>query len=286
MRRSPENRHPSYVFVELKQWSHAHADPDDTRPGLRRCHGSRPLLHPAEQVTRYVDYTRLHPGVGGPAPESVVGAAYLHNANDDGVLRYDFARRPERGRMFTATERGEWLNFLASRLAPEPVVIPPTYLLKFKIAPEPTVDGIGRRRNQTRSSSSHLMSSRSRSVVMNAVRQMSEANTKTVVIVTGGPGAARTDCACRSSGSCTGTGRAAIHATGSSTAGTMRKVAGHRDKRVQELFKYFQLIRRPPKRTSSRVFDRRRGPPHSREQQQPLRRRLIVPTSRRSTRLI
>ena len=135
MRRSPENRTPSYVFVELKQWSHAHADPDDTSLVYVDAYGSRPLLHPAEQVTRYVDYTCDFTRALEGQPESVVGAAYLHNANDDGVASLRLRQETERGRMFTATERGEWLNFLASRLAPEPGRDSADLLLKSKIAP-------------------------------------------------------------------------------------------------------------------------------------------------------
>lgn len=237
----PKTGHPSYVFVELKQWSHAHADPDDTSLVYVDAYGSRPLLHPAEQVTRYVDYTCDFTRALEGQPESVVGAAYLHNANDDGVASLRLRQETERGRMFTATERGEWLNFLASRLAPEPGRDSADLLLKSKIAPSRQLMALAA--DEIKSREQFVLLDEQQvafRVVMNAVRQASEANTKTVVIVTGGPGSGKSVIALSILGELYRQGRAAIHATGSSAfTGTMRKVAGHRDKRVQELFKYF-----------------------------------------------
>ena len=61
----------------------------------------------------------------------------------------------------------------------------------------------------------------------------SEANTKTVVIVTGRAGERQERDRAVDPRGVVPAGRAAIHATGSSAfTGTMRKVAGHRDKRA------------------------------------------------------
>ncbi|MGV1038015.1 MAG: ATP-binding protein, partial [Candidatus Nanopelagicales bacterium] len=46
----PKTGRPSYVFVELKQWSHAHIDPEDLSLVYVDAYGQRPVLHPAEQV--------------------------------------------------------------------------------------------------------------------------------------------------------------------------------------------------------------------------------------------
>ncbi len=237
----PKTGRPSYVFVELKQWSHARADPDDASLVYVDAYGSRPVLHPAEQVTRYVDYTCDFTRALEGQPESVAGAAYLHNANDDGVASLRLREETERGRMFTATERGEWLDFLVSRLAPEPGRDSADLLLKSKITPSRQLMALAAEEIKSREQFVLLDEQQvAFRVVMNAVRHAGEANTKTVVIVTGGPGSGKSVIALSILGELYRQGRAAIHATGSSAfTGTMRKVAGHRDKRVQELFKYF-----------------------------------------------
>ena len=61
----PRTRQPSYVVVELKQWSAARRWEDD--PSLVRidAYGGRPVLHPVAQVRGYCDYlsqfTRARP---------------------------------------------------------------------------------------------------------------------------------------------------------------------------------------------------------------------------------
>jgi hypothetical protein len=78
------------------------------------------------------------------------------------------------------------------------------------------------------------------SLVMRAVEEARASNTKTVVIVTGGPGSGKSVIALSLLGEMNRRGYAALHATGSKAfTETLRKVAGHKHKQVKELFKYF-----------------------------------------------
>lgn len=78
----PRTRQPSYVVVELKQWSKATAWEGDSHLVVVDGYGARPHVHPVAQVRGYCQYlleftTALHDN-----PAAVVGAAYLHNAAD------------------------------------------------------------------------------------------------------------------------------------------------------------------------------------------------------------
>ena len=64
--------------------------------------------------------------------------------------------------------------------------------------------------------------------------------TKRVIVVSGGPGSGKSAIALSALGELAREGKAVLHATGSrSFTQTMRKVAGHRSKDTQSLFKYF-----------------------------------------------
>nr|WP_235518665.1 hypothetical protein [Cellulomonas sp. Leaf334] len=81
----PATGRNSYVVLELKQWSRARRWGDSDT--LLDVDGARyrPVLHPSLQVDGYVDYLRDFVSVLSEAPESVTGAAYLHNARELGI---------------------------------------------------------------------------------------------------------------------------------------------------------------------------------------------------------
>lgn len=77
-------------------------------------------------------------------------------------------------------------------------------------------------------------------LVLHAVANARRLDTKTVVVVTGGPGSGKSVIALSLLGELSRQGRTVLHATGSrSFTQTLRKVAGHRAPRVQKLFTYF-----------------------------------------------
>ncbi len=80
----PTTGEPSYVVVELKQWSSAL--PEDGEPLLCRVDAyTRPVLNPIEQVRGYCDYLVSFNGGLATHPERLSGVAFLHNATEFGV---------------------------------------------------------------------------------------------------------------------------------------------------------------------------------------------------------
>lgn len=80
----PRTGAPSYVVVELKQWSSARRWEDSTT--LVEVDGApyRPVLHPSVQVAGYTDYLRDFVRVFADGATTLQGLAYLHNATDLG----------------------------------------------------------------------------------------------------------------------------------------------------------------------------------------------------------
>ncbi|MFC9018673.1 ATP-binding protein, partial [Streptomyces albidoflavus] len=112
----PSTGEPSYVVVELKQWSEAYPEEDD--PLLCRIDAyPQPVLNPIEQVRGYCDYLISFNGALERIPDSVAGVAYLHNATDFGVTGLRAVTEDDQGRMFTGDQRGAFLGYLRSRLA-------------------------------------------------------------------------------------------------------------------------------------------------------------------------
>jgi len=113
----PKTGGPSYLVVELKQWSNAERFEDsDTLVRIEQ-YGERPVTHPVLQVRGYCDYMLDFTAVLANAPSSLAGVAYLHNATDNGVA--DLFRIPgdRLGSVFTGQRRSEFQDFLRSRFA-------------------------------------------------------------------------------------------------------------------------------------------------------------------------
>ncbi|MBB5083338.1 hypothetical protein [Nonomuraea endophytica] len=129
----PRTGEDSYVVVELKQWTRAepselgeHLVIVDGLPGGER-------LHPAEQVRRYCEY--MCDFLGALQPNTVHGAAYLHNAMDLDIDGLPEQVRDERSRLFTKQRRGEFLRYLSERLSDKPGADAADRLLSSAVAP-------------------------------------------------------------------------------------------------------------------------------------------------------
>ncbi|MDX6348738.1 MAG: uncharacterized protein QOF84_3528, partial [Streptomyces sp.] len=236
----PVSREPSYVIVELKQWSSA--EPEDGEPLLCRVDAyARPVLNPIEQVRGYCEYLVAFNGAVSEHPERVAGAAYLHNATEFGVSGLYEVEQSEYGRLFTADRRGEFLDFLRSRLAPGSGAVAGDELRDGKIGPSKQLMAVAA--DEVRDREQFVLLDEQRvayELVLNAVRRARRSNHKEVVVVTGGPGTGKSVIALSLLGELYRKGITALHATGSSSfTTTMRKVAGARKREVQELFKYF-----------------------------------------------
>ena len=91
--RHPTTGRGSYVVIELKQWSSVR--PYDGDPELVAVDGyhGHPMLHPVAQVRHYCEYLSDFTRLFHDQPDTLAGAAYLHNAVDDRVASiFDYPR--------------------------------------------------------------------------------------------------------------------------------------------------------------------------------------------------
>lgn len=241
--RHPTTRQPSYVVVELKQWSAATAWEQDPQLVLIEGYGHHPQVHPVVQVRDYcqylIDFTRwLH-----DQPEVVVGAAYLHNATSERAVSDLFDQPQDRqGRLFTGARRGDWLDFLREHLDSAVAGAPyADQLLSSACAPSRQLLAVAADQVQRREQFVLLDQQRlAYDLVLHEVERSRAGDAKSVVLVTGGPGSGKSVIALSLLGELARRGRTVLHATGSrSFTQTLRKVAGAKSSSTQRLFKYF-----------------------------------------------
>jgi len=237
----PKTRQPSYVVVELKQWTTAHRwEGSDTLVDVDGAR-YRPVLHPSLQVAGYADYLRGFTAVLGQHPESIVGAAYLHNATDQGVSDLRDSPSAAQARMFTGQRRSELHEFLRGRLAPESGVEAADLFLGSAIAP--SVHLLAVAADEIRDRTQFVLLDEQRVAyeqVLAAVEAARGSDTKTVVVIAGGPGSGKSVIALSLLGELARQGRPVLHATGSkSFTHTLRQVAGKGSTQTKSLFKYF-----------------------------------------------
>ncbi|WP_040521319.1 DUF2075 domain-containing protein [Gordonia araii] len=239
---NPRTGAPSYVVVELKQWTAARAFEGDPAivdvPGMP----GAPKLNPILQVRGYCDYLTDFARVLEDQPDALAGVAYLHNATDPAAIA-DLRAVPitTTGQLFTAAEQGRFQEFLRARLSSTGGRTSADLLLKSRIAPSRQLLKVAADEVKHRAQF-HLLGNQRLAVdlVLHQVEQARRANSKRVVVVSGGPGSGKSVIALELLGEMAREGRAVLHATGSrSFTQTLRKVAGHRAPRVQKLFKYF-----------------------------------------------
>ncbi|WP_328591145.1 DUF2075 domain-containing protein [Gordonia zhaorongruii] len=238
----PRTGEPSYVVIELKQWTAAFSFEDSAElvevPGMP----GGPKLNPILQVRGYCEYIGDFARVLQDQPDALAGAVYLHNANDPSLVD-DLKAVPvtTMGRVFTAADRGKFHEFLRSRLSDKQGRSSADLLLNSAAAPSRQLLKVAAEEVKNRSQF-HLLGSQQLAVdlVMHQVDQAKKSNSKRVIIVAGGPGSGKSVIALELLGELARQGRSVLHATGSrSFTQTLRKVAGYRAPRVQKMFKYF-----------------------------------------------
>ncbi|MGW0414616.1 DNA/RNA helicase domain-containing protein [Streptomyces collinus] len=237
----PVTGEPSYVVVELKQWSQAEPDEDD--PALCRIDAyAHPVLNPVEQVRRYCEYLVNFNGAVAEHPHRVSGVAYLHNATEFGVGGLRAIELDDRGQMFTGERRGEFIKHLRAKLSDKAAGARAADELQAgKTVPSRQLMAVAaqevREREQFVLLDEQQVAYR---LVLNAVRKARQSDHKEIVVITGGPGTGKSVIALSLLGELYRQGVPALHATGSqSFTKTMRKIAGSRKREVQDLFKYF-----------------------------------------------
>jgi hypothetical protein len=239
----PDTGAPSYVVVELKQWSAArrfegNADLVEV-PGMP----GGPRLHPVKQVRGYCQYILDFTRFLEDQPDSMAGVAYLHNATEpERVAELSEYPMDTLGRLFTGATRGAFLDFLRRRLSADVPGGPfADALINSKVAPSIQLLKVAadevRDREQFK-----LLGNQQLAVdlVLHDVEQARRSDRKRVIVVTGGPGSGKSVIALSLLGELARQGRSVLHATGSrSFTQTLRQVAGRRAPRVKSLFKYF-----------------------------------------------
>lgn len=235
----PRTGAPSYVIVELKQWTRAlMLDGSDDICVLE---GMGERLHPAEQVRRYCVHLGDFAAALEDHPEWLAGVAYLHNATDLDVDGLWALPPTDQSRMFTGQRRGEFIDYLRARLAPKSGADAADQLLSSAIRPSKQLLTLAAEEVQNREQFVLLDEQQTAySLVMRAVDQARRANAKEIIIVSGGPGSGKSVIALSLLGELSRQGRTVLHATGSSAfTQTLRRVAGARQPRVRGMFKYF-----------------------------------------------
>jgi DUF2075 family protein len=238
----PKTGDPSYVVVELKQWSSADRFEDSDTLVRVEQYGQRGVTHPAIQVSGYCDYIADFTAYLADRPHALAGVAYLHNATDLTVEDLLVLPPSDRGRIFTGQRRADFIEYLREHLAPvEGGAAAADGLLASKIAPSKQLLAVAADEVQRREQFVLLDEQRDAyEHVMYAVERARRSNVKTAVVVSGGPGTGKSVIALSLMGELSRQGRTVMHATGSrSFTQTLRKVAGKRAPAVQKLFGYF-----------------------------------------------
>lgn len=229
---------PTYVVVELKQWSDAHRFEDSEDLVSVNGYG-RPVTHPIDQVRGYCEY--LLDFATAVQDNVVLGVAYLHNATDHGVHDLLGVRQDSQGRIFTGQRRGEFQKFLRDTFSDANGADAADLLLGSRIAPSKQLLALAAEEVQHREQFVLLDEQRDAyNYVMHCVNDARRANTKTAIVVSGGPGSGKSVIALSLMGELARQGRTVVHATGSrSFTETLRKVAAVRAPRVRTAFQYF-----------------------------------------------
>ncbi|MDX3662745.1 DUF2075 domain-containing protein [Streptomyces sp. ID05-26A] len=239
----PGHGAPSYVLVELKQWSKAEPYGEDL---VRIDHYTQPVLHPVEQVRRYCEYLVDSTPALAEQPDRVHGVAYLHNARAAGVWRISQYAVDEFGELYTLDSKSKLIDRLRALLDRDSATRDGARqaadeFLGMRHAPSKPLLAAAAKEIQDREQFLLLDQQQvAYRLVTMAVDKARASRTQTVVIVLGGPGSGKSVIALSLLGELARQGREVYHATGSSSfTSTMRRHAGHRNPRVQKMFKYF-----------------------------------------------
>lgn len=242
MGQHPKTGRPSYVVVELKQWSEAEAYEGDPSLVLVNGYGREPVLHPSAQVAGYCQYLRDFTPALNEQEAHMSGVAYLHNATDHSVLSLREYPPSATAQLVTGDRRSELIDILRasidSRVDGSAAA---DLLLNAREAPSRQLLTVAAAEIQEREQFVLLDEQKvAYSLVLHAAEKARTSDTKQVVIVSGGPGTGKSVIALSLLGELARQGRTVLHATGSrSFTQTLRKVAGHRSTRTKALFKYF-----------------------------------------------
>ncbi|CAB4855954.1 unannotated protein [freshwater metagenome] len=237
----PKTGKPSLIVVELKQWSSFELVAGTTDLVSIGAYGNQPLLHPAEQVKRYCEHLEDFNRFIENSDAKLMGVAYLHNWLAVRNAAIDKIPTSVHGQVFLGSEKSKWHDFLKANLSANNSTLVADGLLSGKLAPTKQLMDLAA--DEIRSQNQFVLLDEQKvafSLVMKAVRESNEANTKTAIIVTGGPGTGKSVIALALLGELSREGKTTLHATGSKAfRNSLRKIAGNRAPQVQKMFSYF-----------------------------------------------
>ncbi|WP_059010924.1 DUF2075 domain-containing protein [Streptomyces specialis] len=239
----PATGRPSYVVVELKQWSEARLVPDAEDLCLVAKMGNRPLLHPVAQVRRYCEYLQDFTSLLSDEQDVVAGVAYLHNTTDQHID--ELFRLPDaKAQLFTKTTCGEFKRYLQTRLSPLDGSLEADALLESPVAPGRQLMRVAA--DEIIHGGEFLLLDEQQvavSLVKRAVALSRRSDKKEVIVVSGGPGSGKSVIALHLMSYLGRNGRSVVHATGSkSFTTTLRHVVGRKHSQIPKLFQYFNTF--------------------------------------------
>lgn len=231
----------AYVVVELKQWSHAELFEEDPELVLVEHMSGGPKLHPVLQVKGYCEYLSGYMSILRHSQHALQGVAYLHNAAQSDVADlYDLVQ-DDRTRLFTQTTRGAFVDYLQDRFARVSGAHAADRFLSSDIRPSRQL--LKAAAAEIKNQNQWVLLAEQQlayELVLHAVDRAHGGDSKTAVIVTGGPGSGKSVIALALLGELSRQGRPVLHATGSqSFTQTMRRYVGKGSTTVKSMFKYF-----------------------------------------------
>lgn len=240
----PGDEQPSYVLVELKQWTTVMKSGDRLVVPRTRRSGVQPELHPAEQVRRYCRHLLDFTPQLARTPDAVRGLAYMHNARRDPTWDLDDFDFDDFGQLYTGDRVDDLIAYLKERLDAEPdhagrAKAAADRFLSIPSAPARTLMSTVAPALHHRTGFVLLNSQQvAVEVVHDAVDQVGQQ--KKVVVVRGGPGSGKSAIALTLMATLAERGRRVVHATGSKAfTETLREVSADDNDRVRKIFTYF-----------------------------------------------
>lgn len=231
----------AYVVVELKQWSHAELFEEDPELVLVEHMSGGPKLHPVLQVKGYCEYLSGYMSVLRDSQHALRGVAYLHNAAQSDVADLYDLMQDDRTRLFTQTTRGAFVDYLQDRFAQASGADAADRFLSSDIRPSRQL--LKAAAAEIKNQNQFVLLAEQQlayELVLHAVDRAHRGDSKTAVIVTGGPGSGKSVIALALLGELSRQGRPVLHATGSqSFTQTMRRYVGKGSTAVKSMFKYF-----------------------------------------------
>ncbi|MFB9193285.1 DNA/RNA helicase domain-containing protein [Actinomadura verrucosospora] len=205
-----------FVVVELKQWQNIEFyENDEAQVIWDPRYG--PKEHPALQVEGYRNQIRAFCEAVTQHPDAVSGLVYLHNMSKQEASKLIGLAGEKNIELFTFSDRGELQRFLKGRFGPNPGVHAADRLISSQINPRRELAEGGRLALKGRDGFILLdRQIEAYRAVFHAVDQAFKANSKRVVIISGGPGSGKSAIALELLAKLLGTGRRVRHATGSS----------------------------------------------------------------------